>query len=159
MHGIASGNWPLFRSFLESSITENARASSPQAYESALGWLAGTDSYERQPNDDPLFTQRFILAWFWYHTTKDGQEPWLSCNPAETDVAAPLKYRYDSRTRSKHESVFGRSEWFSSSRSCCKRTPQELRACLPAGRPRSRVISKNIFKKRYLFTVTQSVVF
>jgi Leucine-rich repeat (LRR) protein len=71
---------PIFRAFLDASMALPGRAFSPEAYDSAVRWLAGTDSLDRQP-DDPLFEQRFVLAWLWYHTTKNGQEPWLSCNP------------------------------------------------------------------------------
>jgi Leucine-rich repeat (LRR) protein len=77
---------PRFRASLDAAmaIAPQLRAFSPNAYESALGWMAsGTaknHSFHRQL-DDPLLEQRFVLAWFWYHTTNNGQEPWLSCNP------------------------------------------------------------------------------
>lgn len=37
--------------------------------------------------------QRFVLAWFWFAATGNGQEPWLSCNPAGrnvTDQVSPM---------------------------------------------------------------------
>jgi Leucine-rich repeat (LRR) protein len=79
---------PRFRAFLDASMAPNLRDFSPNAYELALGWLADMNhSLNRQPeyddeNDDALLLeQRFVLAWLWYHTTKNGEEPWLSCNP------------------------------------------------------------------------------
>lgn len=76
---------PIFRAFLDASIAPNLRAFSPEAYDSALSWLAGIDSFDRQ-RADPLFEQRFVLAWLWYHTTKNGLEPWLSCNPPNASL-------------------------------------------------------------------------
>jgi hypothetical protein len=75
-------NEPIVRARLDASIAPRLRSFSPQAYESALGWLAASSSDHSFHDDDPmLFQQRFVLAWLWYHTTKNGQEPWLSCNP------------------------------------------------------------------------------
>jgi Leucine-rich repeat (LRR) protein len=74
---------PRFRAVLDATIGEQLRAFSPDAYESALGWMAGgTENHLlNRYQDAMLFEQRFVLAWFWYHTTKNGEELWKSCNP------------------------------------------------------------------------------
>jgi hypothetical protein len=98
---------PLLRAFLEESIPPHMRSYSPLAYESALHWLAMDITMDLDDDDDDissthdsfllhgqseddtdrhrlLLQQRFALAWLWYHTTHNGQEPWLSCNPLLT---------------------------------------------------------------------------
>ena len=67
---------------------------SPDAFESAVVWFNndeliftnaawGLETSTGDTPEDKLNIQRFVLAWFWFHTTKDGDWPWVSCNPPD----------------------------------------------------------------------------
>uniref|UniRef100_A0A7S3P463 L domain-like protein n=1 Tax=Amphora coffeiformis TaxID=265554 RepID=A0A7S3P463_9STRA len=83
---------------LQEYMGPDLHLSSSVAFESAVEWFfddpnkytnitfIGVDETTRrslQEDGAPkmLNIQRFVLAWLWFHTTANGQEPWLSCNP------------------------------------------------------------------------------
>jgi hypothetical protein len=53
--------------------------SSEESYESVAKWITEEDPLQVTP-DDSNFLQRYILALFWFQTTNNGMDPWLSCN-------------------------------------------------------------------------------
>ena len=61
-------------------------ASSPEAFEAAAQWLhyelvdQKTGHYQHRSLQISSL-QRFVLGWFWFHTTNSGASPWISCNP------------------------------------------------------------------------------
>jgi hypothetical protein len=68
----------LLRLELEDAVGTRLVESSPVAFSSAVEWFhvdRSTNMYET------MNLQRFALTWFWYHTTNNGLDPWLSCNP------------------------------------------------------------------------------
>lgn len=84
---------------LEGLVGPSLVASSPEAFRSAAHWLC-KDPYTYtnvtvfvdpetgfsegvETSETIVNLQRFALAWFWFHSTFDGTEPWLSCNPAD----------------------------------------------------------------------------
>ena len=83
---------------LQEVVGSNLHLSSPEAFESAVQWFfddpnkytnitfIGVDETIRRSLQEEgiprmLNIQRFALAWFWFHSTANGEEPWLSCNP------------------------------------------------------------------------------
>ncbi|KAL7558431.1 hypothetical protein ACA910_015773 [Epithemia clementina (nom. ined.)] len=56
-------------------------------YSKALEWITHNDTMQIVP-ESSNFVQRYIFSYFYYSTSKNGREPWLSCNPPapnETD--------------------------------------------------------------------------
>ena len=65
-------------------------ASSPEAFESATQWLY-SESFDKTGGTHGRSLlgsrfERFVLAWFWFHTTKGGDKPWISCNRPNTEI-------------------------------------------------------------------------
>jgi len=51
---------------------------------SAAQWIMKDDPMKLSPSA-PNLLQRFMMAFLWFHTTKNGEEKWRSCNPPEED--------------------------------------------------------------------------
>jgi hypothetical protein len=89
----------LIRLFLQDFTPLDMITFSPLAYESAVRWISDDPLRYTNVSFDLNFTvagrretelpeqnlniQRFILSWLWYHTTNNGEDPWLSCNPPD----------------------------------------------------------------------------
>ena len=92
----------LLKEELSTLFTPDLVKSSQESFDSAAEWfyydeLKFRNSTGDDPDDDDevaarrkyrLFAdeyqeyklQRFVLAWFWHHTTDNGRKPWFSCN-------------------------------------------------------------------------------
>ena len=100
----------LNRLYLQDLVGPDLIALSPEAFESAVRWINADELrftnlvFELNVNDgtrvddllpEPVLNiQRFLLAWLYFHSTKNGQDPWLSCNPANTTLGEDETCRY-----------------------------------------------------------------
>eukprot|EP00977_Amphora_coffeiformis_P012333 scaffold3043_cov180-Amphora_coffeaeformis.AAC.25 len=104
----------LLKEELTTLLTREIVKSSQEAFDSAVQWFFYDElRYRNTTNDDPddeaaarrqylllgdegaeYKLQRFVLAWFWHHTTDNGRKPWISCNKPvgdETDECDHLE--------------------------------------------------------------------
>ena len=56
-----------------------------RSFNSTLEWF-GADNIPFESKT----LQRFILTWFYYHTTDNGQSPWIVCNPSAGNITSEI---------------------------------------------------------------------
>ena len=89
-------------------------------YDRAARWIMFEDPMALNP-DAPNLLQRYTAALFWFMTTREGEEPWLSCNkpgPNETDSCV-----YKTWNRASNNCVYyidqpGSTRWLSAASEC-----------------------------------------
>ena len=87
------------------------------SYDSALTWFGVRGLGIGDPN-----LQRFVLGWMWYHTTNNGADPWISCNPPSLGESMQCEFLADN-TSSDNEDLCYTSKtsvnrWLSSADEC-----------------------------------------
>lgn len=88
----------------------------------AAQWIMNEDPRQLEP-DDPDLLQRFILAFFYFHTTNNGQNKWRSCNRPDPEAGEDDTCEYLEFTRLRDDSVEyvprkNRIRWLSGEKEC-----------------------------------------
>jgi hypothetical protein len=80
----------VFRSFFAQEVSPKVYIMGTPHYR-AVEWIMNEDPLQMEPNN-PRLLQRYMMAFLYYHTTKNGEESWRSCNPPQGDEVDTCTY-------------------------------------------------------------------
>jgi len=88
----------------------------------AAQWIMNEDPRQLEPTDADLL-QRYILAFFYFHTTENGENKWRSCNPPDPEAGEDDTCEFLEFTRLQDDSIQfvprqNRIRWLSGEEEC-----------------------------------------
>jgi hypothetical protein len=108
------------------SVFSELLGSTKEVYEigtpqySAAEWIMNEDPLKLEADDTGLF-QRYMMAFLYFHTTKNGKEKWRSCNPpqeGEDDTCTFLQFDRASNDTEIYVPKEGKIRWLSGQGVC-----------------------------------------
>jgi hypothetical protein len=110
----------LYRGFFADELNSTLVYDQGTPHFMASEWIMNEDPAQLEI-DSPRLLQRYMLAFWYYHTTNMGESPWRSCNPpgpGEEETCVFLEFGRDEDDSIVYQEIPNKVRWMSSQNEC-----------------------------------------